>query len=129
MNGARSDEAFVPPTSELERGLALLWQEVLKVERVGLGDRFFDLGGNSLTLVQVHSRMRSQLGLDVPLAELFQHSSIGALVAHLRERTTPVDTEDEAASEERFSLRRARTGQRRQARRTADEQSQEDGDE
>ncbi|MBZ4422338.1 non-ribosomal peptide synthase/polyketide synthase [Myxococcus sp. RHSTA-1-4] len=130
MDRSGSDEPFVPPTTDLERGLAKLWQEVLQVERVGLRERFFDLGGNSLSLVQVHSRMRSQLGIDVPLTELFQHASIGALAARLRERAAPAGAEDEAAAEERFALRQARTGQRRQARRRGDEsRQQEDEDE
>ncbi|MCY1022989.1 non-ribosomal peptide synthase/polyketide synthase [Pyxidicoccus sp. MSG2] len=128
MDLSGSDETFVPPTTELERSLAALWRDVLQVERVGLKERFFDLGGNSLTLVQVHSRMRSQLGIDVPLTELFQHASIGALVARLRDRA-PTGAEDEAAAEDRFSLRQARTGQRRQARRRVDESQQEDADE
>ncbi|SEN18920.1 non-ribosomal peptide synthase domain TIGR01720/amino acid adenylation domain-containing protein [Stigmatella aurantiaca] len=129
MDGA-GQPAFVPPTTELERSLAALWQEILQVERVGLSDRFFDLGGNSLSLVQVHSRMRSQLGIDVPLTELFRHSSIGALVAWLGERAASVDTEeDTTAAEERFALRQARTGQRRQSRRGAEGSHQEDVDE
>ncbi|NBD14533.1 phosphopantetheine-binding protein, partial [Corallococcus silvisoli] len=121
--------AFVPPTTELERNLTALWQEVLGVERVGLEDRFFDLGGNSLTLVQLHSRMRGLLEVEVPLAELFQYSSIASLVTRVRERTAPVATGDEAAVEEEFVQRRARAGQRRMVRQQTEAPSSEDVDE
>ncbi|NOK14334.1 non-ribosomal peptide synthetase, partial [Corallococcus exercitus] len=121
--------AFVPPTTELERSLTALWQEVLGVERVGLEDRFFDLGGNSLTLVQLHSRMRGLLKVEVPLAELFQYSSIAALVARVRDRSEPAEAPDEAAVEEEFAQRRARAGQRRKVRQQVEAPSQEDADE
>ncbi|WP_158619438.1 non-ribosomal peptide synthase/polyketide synthase [Corallococcus sp. AB011P] len=122
-------QAFVPPTTELERSLTALWQEVLGVERVGLEDRFFDLGGNSLTLVQLHSRMRGLLKVEVPLAELFQYSSIAALVARVRDRSDPVDAPSEAAVEEEFAERRARAGQRRKVRQQVEVPTQEDSDE
>ncbi|HSP79991.1 MAG TPA: phosphopantetheine-binding protein, partial [Myxococcaceae bacterium] len=123
-------EPFAPPRTETERALAALWQEVLQVPKVGLNDRFFDLGGNSLTLVQLHSRMRSQLGIDVPLTELFQYPSIGALAAHLLQRAAATAApEEEEASPERFEHRRSRLEQQRQTRRrtsTQEEQETED---
>ncbi|MFY0528922.1 phosphopantetheine-binding protein [Archangium gephyra] len=123
----RAGETFAPPRTETERALAALWQEVLQVPKVGLHDRFFDLGGNSLTLVQIHSRMRSQLGIDVPLTELFQYPSIGALAAYLLQRTAAA-VPPEQADPERFDHRRARMEQQRQARRrnTGAEQENED---
>ncbi|HYO51728.1 non-ribosomal peptide synthetase, partial [Archangium sp.] len=124
----RAGETFAPPQSETERALASLWQEVLQVPKVGLHDRFFDLGGNSLTLVQLHSRMRSQLGIDVPLTELFQYPSIGALAAYLLQRTAAVAT-PEQADPERFDQRRARMEQQRRARRRTTEAEQENEDE
>nr|WP_052313046.1 non-ribosomal peptide synthetase [Corallococcus coralloides] len=126
---AMRTRAFVPPTTELERNLTALWQEVLGVERVGLEDRFFDLGGNSLLLVQLHSRMRGLLKVEVPLAELFQFSNIAALVARVQERSEQMDAPNEAAVEEEFAQRRARAGQRRKARQQVEVSTQEDADE
>jgi amino acid adenylation domain-containing protein len=77
------DAAFVAPQSELERSLATLVQETLGIERVGVHDNFFDLGGNSIHLVQVHSRLQRLLGRELPLVELFTHPTIGALSKHL----------------------------------------------
>jgi len=46
-------------------------------------DNFFDLGGHSLLMVQVHSRLCAALGRDLPMVEMFQHPTVSALAAHL----------------------------------------------
>ena len=66
--GAR---AYESPQGEIETLLADVWNELLGVERIGRHDDFFALGGHSLLAVQLTSRVRAALGLDVPLAELF----------------------------------------------------------
>lgn len=66
----RSD--FRPPASPLERELAALWKDVLKVEEVGLNDNFFELGGHSLLAVRLIARLRHVLNLEVSLAVLFE---------------------------------------------------------
>ncbi|RYF14633.1 MAG: amino acid adenylation domain-containing protein, partial [Comamonadaceae bacterium] len=68
---------YVAPQTSVERTLARIWAEVLDVERVGLEDNFFALGGHSLLAVQLASRVRSQLGVDVMLAQLFANPSLG----------------------------------------------------
>ncbi|MBQ1075643.1 non-ribosomal peptide synthetase [Micromonospora sp. C31] len=74
---------FVTPGTQLERQLATLWSEALNVERVGLDDSFFDLGGHSMLLAQVHRRLVRELGHRVPLLSLFEHPTIRALARHL----------------------------------------------
>jgi amino acid adenylation domain-containing protein len=63
--------AYEAPAGELETALAEIWSEVLGVERVGRHDHFFELGGHSLLAVQIVSRVRQTLGLDVALGDLF----------------------------------------------------------
>jgi|HubBroStandDraft_3_1064219.scaffolds.fasta_scaffold01234_1 natural product biosynthesis luciferase-like monooxygenase protein/FkbM family methyltransferase len=70
------------PVSELERRIAAVWQEVLGGDEPGTDDNFFEVGGNSLLLVQVHRRLREAVG-EVSLVELFQHPNIAALARHL----------------------------------------------
>ncbi|MEB0223174.1 non-ribosomal peptide synthase/polyketide synthase [Pseudomonas sp. 10S4] len=73
-------QAYVAPQSALEQQLATIWQDVLKLERVGLSDNFFELGGDSIISIQVVSRAR-QAGLRFTPKDLFQHQTIQALVA------------------------------------------------
>ena len=71
--GARAYEA---PQGEIETTLAQLWSELLGLERIGRHDDFFALGGHSLLAVQLTSRIRAALGLEVPLAELFAQPTL-----------------------------------------------------
>jgi acyl-coenzyme A synthetase/AMP-(fatty) acid ligase/acyl carrier protein len=90
----RDQATFVAPRAGLEAELAAIWAEVLRlggVGRVGTSDNFFDLGGNSLLLQIVHTRIETRLGRKVPLVELFEFSTIGALAAHLAPGTSATD--------------------------------------
>jgi acyl carrier protein len=63
----------------LERELGLIWQEILGVERVGVGDNFFHIGGHSLSAMQVMVRIRDGLDLDVPISCLFENPTLESL--------------------------------------------------
>ena len=71
--GAYANREYEPPEGEVEIALARIWAELLKVERVGRNDNFFELGGHSLLAIQVLSRLRQSLGVEVALASLFAH--------------------------------------------------------
>ncbi len=98
---------YTEPRSELERRLAQIWREVLKVEKVGLHDNFFDLGGHSLLLVQVHARLREELRLEVSAIDLFKYPTIGSLAKHAQDSGTS------AADQEWLVQARARAEVRR----------------
>ena len=72
----------------MERQLATIWAEVLKLEQVGLADNFFEIGGDSIISLQVVSRAR-QLGIHFTPKMLFEAQTIGAL-APLAESGTQV---------------------------------------
>jgi aryl carrier-like protein len=67
----QSDRPYVAPRTPLEEELAEIWRQLLKVEKVGVYDNFFDLGGHSLLLTQLASRIRGAFHVDVQLRELF----------------------------------------------------------
>ncbi|PSB55138.1 non-ribosomal peptide synthetase, partial [Chamaesiphon polymorphus] len=69
----------VAPRTEIEQILANIWQELLLVERVSIHDNFFELGGHSLLAVQLVSQIEKQFSLHLPLATLFQSSTIEQL--------------------------------------------------
>ncbi|HEV8638525.1 MAG TPA: amino acid adenylation domain-containing protein [Chloroflexota bacterium] len=80
---AEPERAYVAPRSDLERAIAGSWQVVLGIDRVGAADNFFDLGGNSLLMAELHGRLQEALGREIPMVELFQHPTVGALAARL----------------------------------------------
>jgi len=85
INGTRPDleAAYVPPQTELERVIAAIWQEVLNIEKVGLNDNFFDLGGHSLLLFKVHTRLEEALSRSVSMVDLFRYPTVSALADYL----------------------------------------------
>lgn len=70
---------FVSPSSQTEKTIAQIWQELLQVEQVDVNDSFFDLGGHSLLATQVVARLRRTLGVTVPLRTLFEHPTVAGL--------------------------------------------------
>jgi len=108
---------YVAPRSPVEQAIADVWQELLGFERVGIHDNFFDLGGHSLLLVQVHRRLRELFpGRVLSVVELFAHSTVAALAAHLSEPPggpAPVGLEELQVEAERREAGRDRLGRRR----------------
>jgi amino acid adenylation domain-containing protein len=81
---APADEAYArrgyeAPVGETEQALAEIWCEVLRTERVGRHDDFFELGGHSLLAVQVISRVRQVLAVDLPLRSVFESPTLSQL--------------------------------------------------
>jgi amino acid adenylation domain-containing protein len=104
---------FVEPGTDLERTIAEVWRGVLRLDRVGLYDNFFDLGGSSLTIAQVRVHLRDRLRRDLPLVELFRFPTVGALATYL-DRSGPSAAPSFAAVEQRVD--RAKLALERQRR-------------
>jgi amino acid adenylation domain-containing protein len=86
MNRQELDVDFIAPRSQVEKELAEIWRDVLRINRVGIHDNFFDLGGQSLLATQVITRVSGQLSVEIPLARLFEMPTIADL-AKLIENT------------------------------------------
>ncbi|HEY0016531.1 MAG TPA: condensation domain-containing protein, partial [Longimicrobium sp.] len=82
-DGRTEERPFVAPRTPREQALAEIWREVLGLERVGLEDDFFSLGGHSLLATQVLSRVRRELGVELPLRALFEASTVRALAERM----------------------------------------------
>jgi len=60
-----------------------IWKQALGVERVGVDDNFFDLGGQSFLVMQVHARLTQALARELPVVALFQYPTVRALADYL----------------------------------------------
>ncbi|HEY0737984.1 MAG TPA: amino acid adenylation domain-containing protein [Herpetosiphonaceae bacterium] len=75
------DATYVAPRTPVEDLLASIWASVLRRERVGVHDNFFDLGGHSLLATQVVSRVRDALQVDLPLRDMFSAPTLAGMAA------------------------------------------------
>jgi len=91
--------------TELERQVAAIWSDTLGVDSVGLDERFFDLGGHSLLMVEVHDKLRDQAGYHVSLLDLFQYPTVRSLANHLRLQSRAARDEKTSSGKLRGKLR------------------------
>ena len=85
---ARGAQGYVAPRNATEDILAGLWATLLKQDKVGIHDNFFDLGGHSLLATQLVSKLRAVFSAEVPLRTLFEAPSIAALAQRIEQART-----------------------------------------
>ena len=78
---------YVSPQSEMESIIANVWQQLFGKEKVSVEVNFFDLGGHSLLMIQLHSQLRKALNKDFSVVTLFEYPTIRSLAHHLREKS------------------------------------------
>jgi aryl carrier-like protein len=112
-----SRPAFTPASNETERTIAAVLQELLRLERVGTHDNFFDLGANSLLMMQANSRLRTALGVPLSLVQMFEHPTVASLAEYLSAADRgDVGAATAATGQDRAQARREAMEQRRGAR-------------
>jgi acyl carrier protein len=103
--------AYVAPSSTLEQAIANVWQDVLRVEQVGIHDNFFELGGTSLLIVQARTKLRDALGYDISLVDLFRYPNVKTLADYLGQSSSAQPSFDKvrARAEKQAARRQQRT--------------------
>ena len=79
------DEIYVAPEDDLQQLLVGIWQQVLGLERIGIHDNFFDLGGTSIAAARVHNQLQVLKLRSIKLSEMFQYPTIEKLALYLSE--------------------------------------------
>ena len=79
-------EAFVKPETPVETSLAAIWKDVLGVDRIGIHDNFFDLGGHSILAVRLIALLERMFGVSLPLSVLFEYPTVETLSQAVEER-------------------------------------------
>ncbi|MBI0421286.1 amino acid adenylation domain-containing protein [Acinetobacter sp. ACIN00229] len=89
LKGSREavSNGYIAPRTEIEKIVATIWEEVLKVERVSINDNFFALGGHSLLLPKVLIKLRIILKVQLPIQELFKKSTLEEVANLIAELT------------------------------------------
>ncbi|MBX9258974.1 non-ribosomal peptide synthetase, partial [Desmonostoc muscorum CCALA 125] len=75
--------AYVVPQTEVEKTIASVWQKALNLEKIGIHDNFFEIGGHSLLLVKVHSQLQEILNAELSTLDLFKYPTINSLAEYL----------------------------------------------
>lgn len=84
---------YIAPGDDWEKKIAHVWEEVLKLEKVGINDSLYDLGGNSLNIIQIGRRLNDIFAKDIPIVKLVQYTTIGSLAEYLRNENNGIDSE------------------------------------
>ncbi|MDP6410718.1 MAG: LLM class flavin-dependent oxidoreductase [Planctomycetota bacterium] len=87
--GGAAEAVFVAPEEGLEATLAEIWRSVLRREQVGVDDNFFDIGGHSLLVVQVHRSLREKVSRPVELTDLYRFPTVRSLADYLGTEDEP----------------------------------------
>ncbi|MCX7923870.1 MAG: amino acid adenylation domain-containing protein [Clostridia bacterium] len=80
---------YIKPRNENEEKFAEFWQEVLRVEKVGINDNFFDLGGDSIKAIQIIAKT-NQLGMNIAVKDILKHKTIAGIFENLKSSTKEV---------------------------------------
>ena len=96
-------QLYVAPRSPLEKQLAEIWTEVLGLEKIGIHDNFFEIGGHSLLLTQLLIKVRNALEVELLLKDLFNAPTIANLAENIKE-TVEVNGKNERQEEEKIGI-------------------------
>ncbi len=114
-DGSRPDleQPFVAPSTDTEKAIANIWRDVLLVDRVGVHDSFFELGGDSLLVVRAISSLRRHFNSKLSVHKLYEYRTVQALAAFLGDsaetsQATLNSAIDERAAKRRQALQRKR---------------------
>lgn len=98
---------LVDSLSNLQKQLFVLWNEVLKHDQFGIGDNFFDVGGDSLQAVELQTLLNTQLGYNLSIGDIFQHPSIESLASYLTSSNNDIKSlHDDLAKKQRCAFQK-----------------------
>ena len=113
MERPELSQELILPQDELQKSLSLFWGKVLKIDKIGIDDNFFDLGGDSLLSVQLVTLLEKEMKTDIPVVKFFQYPTIRSFAEYIEsKKISKRDMQDR--SESRASLQRKSLAQRRQ---------------
>jgi natural product biosynthesis luciferase-like monooxygenase protein len=104
---------YVAPENELQEIIVSVWQETLQIDKIGVNDNFFDLGGHSLLIVRVHQQLKAKVEKPISLTDLYRFPTIRTLTEFLNNDDVNASLKQ---SSDRAQRRRERMGLRKRGR-------------
>ncbi|MGA8944246.1 MAG: amino acid adenylation domain-containing protein [Thermoactinomyces sp.] len=98
----RTAENYAEPTTDLEAYLAQVWQDVLGIEKVGIHDNFFEMGGDSIKAIRIAARLNQQQ-MKLETKTLFRYPTIAELAPHIKSGSNTLEEEEEVTGEVRLT--------------------------
>jgi len=95
-------EAFIEPRTPAEKKLASIWSRLIGINRIGINDNYFELGGDSLLATQLVSQVRNVFEVELPLVELFRHPTLAEMATSIEEAI--IEQMEEISDEEAEQL-------------------------
>jgi hypothetical protein len=87
---------YTAPQNEIEQEIANVWKEVLHLEKVGIHDNYFELGGTSLDILKINKRLGEIFQVEVPVVIMFIHTTVHALANYLMDEAKEVRDRSDA---------------------------------
>jgi acyl carrier protein len=98
--------AYQPPENELEEKILNIWADALQLEKIGVNDNFFDIGGNSFLISEVTYNLSKLLNKDISMIEFFQYPTIRKLAQYFEPSGSP-GPETPKATEQKINARKS----------------------
>lgn len=95
------------PEQEIEKEILKIWIDALKVSSIGVNDNFFDIGGNSINLIQVSTAINKFLGKEINIMHYFEHSTIKSFSAFVSDKPSETQSTEAVAAPDKKHLRQA----------------------
>lgn len=104
---------YIAPVGKIEKTIAGIWTDILEIEKVGVNDNFFDLGGHSFLIIRVHELLQKNLNKKFQLLHLFEYTTVRELAGFLTESSSKSEENEKSsedwAADRRKALKRRRT--------------------
>ncbi len=98
----RAGREYAAPRNEIEKKLAVIWQQLLKVERIGINENFFDIGGHSLKVLGLVNAIQKEFNVKIDFQDIFRFPSIAAIHDLIRKRELTYHREIERQPEKDY---------------------------
>ncbi|MEI3612721.1 phosphopantetheine-binding protein [Pseudogracilibacillus sp. SO30301A] len=84
---------YIAPKTKIEKKVVTIWGEILKIQGIGITNIFFESGGNSLKALELVSKIRERINIQLPLRFIFQKPTIAEMASYLHTSLQTIKTE------------------------------------